>query len=110
MTGAEVPACDRCGEHHREEGECAIPERAGLVERVRARWAARQARKRQRTFIYCPSCNFELVAGGEWLGQEVTTMYEAYRCARCDTTSVWDFDLFPVPVRVLRDPGEVTRG
>lgn len=76
--------------------------RAGLLARVRASWRARQIRKNQRTWLYCPECKFELVAGGEWLGQEVETMYEAYRCARCGTLSTWDFDTFPVPVRVER--------
>ena len=67
---------------------------------LRARWKAWRLRRRQTCFIYCPSCRFELVAGGEWLGQDIETAHEAYRCNRCDTLSTWDFDTYPVPVTV----------
>ena len=62
----------------------------------------RRAEKHQKTFIWCPSCGFELVMGGEWLGQEVDTMFEGYRCNGCGAESVWDFDTYPCPVRVKR--------
>ncbi len=65
---------------------------------LRSRWAERQARRKQHTFVYCPQCRYELVAGGVWLGQDVTNLaVEAYRCARCGTFSAWDFDA-PAPI------------
>lgn len=56
----------------------------------------------QRTFVYCPSCRWEMVAGGRWLGQEIATMAEGYDCARCGCRSVWDFDC-PAPVLLRSD-------
>lgn len=67
--------------------------------RWRDRRRERKALRNQKTFVYCPVCRFELVAGGEWLGQDTTTFHEAYRCNRCGAFSTWDFD-FPAPVVV----------
>jgi hypothetical protein len=65
-------------------------------ERLR-RW---RLRRKQHTFVYCPTCRFELVAGGKWMGQLVTDpSIEAYACARCGTFSEWHFDS-PAPILV----------
>lgn len=69
-------------------------------------WREWRQRRKQTTFVYCPTCRYELVAGGDWLGQDVTEpSIEAYRCARCGTLSAWLFDT-PAPflVRVNGHP------
>jgi hypothetical protein len=64
----------------------------------RRKLAARRARKRQRTFVYCPTCKFELCAGGEWVGpSETDPAIENYSCSRCGTFSAWNFDT-PAPI------------
>ena len=61
------------------------------------RWRQRRS---QSTWIYCPKCKLELIAGGEWIGQDVRDpAIEAYTCARCGTWSAWNFDA-PAPLLV----------
>lgn len=69
--------------------------------RFRKRWQIRRALARQRTFVYCPVCRFELVAGGIWLGTNATDpSLEAYDCGQCGQFSEWNFDaLAPLLVR-----------
>lgn len=58
----------------------------------------RSQERRQRTFVYCPSCEYELCAGGDWMGSPShNSPVEVYKCARCGTFSSWDFDA-PVPL------------
>ena len=74
-------------------------------QRLRQRWGAWRAPRKQTTFVYCPGCRYELVAGGDWLGQDVTQPeVEAYKCARCGTISAWLFDA-PAPI-LLRINGK----
>lgn len=53
--------------------------------------------RRQGTWVYCPHCKFEMVEGGEWIGENAGM--EGYRCANCGTTSAWLFDA-PVPLLI----------
>jgi hypothetical protein len=63
-------------------------------------WPPGKKRHKQHTFVYCPACRYELVSGGEWIGQDITDpSIEAYQCARCKVTSAWYFDA-PTPLLV----------
>jgi transcription elongation factor Elf1 len=51
----------------------------------------------QRTFCWCPGCNYELVSGGHLDESHRDDGLVAYECARCGCRSEWDFDV-PLPV------------
>lgn len=53
-------------------------------------------KKKQRTFIYCPKCNNELVKNGQFI--EDNDGIIKYRCSKCGIISFWDFGNFPVPM------------
>lgn len=57
----------------------------------------------QRTFVYCPSCNNELISSNSFVAD---TDYVYYKCSNCSTETKWDFDfLCPilVEVKTLKD-------
>lgn len=49
---------------------------------------------KQRTFVYCPICKFELAKGGRFM--QDTEKGVEYMCGRCNCRSLWYFD-DPVP-------------
>ncbi len=71
----------------------------------------------QSTFCYCPMCRFEMIDSDSFVHEEhgdtAADNEIVYVCRRCSCLSVWNFDLFPVPVlmrhevfsemRILRD-------
>ena len=54
-------------------------------------------KKSQKTFVYCPKCNNELISSQSFVsdGEFVT-----YKCKGCGEVSNWDFDTFPIPVLI----------
>lgn len=56
----------------------------------------RRSNNKQRTFIYCPKCNKELIKNGQFI--EDNDSIVKYRCSRCGNISFWDFGSFPVPM------------
>ena len=46
----------------------------------------------QRTFIYCPHCNLELISAEAHIPTDVPLMYEYFKCPNCYHLSEWDFD------------------
>jgi len=60
--------------------------------------------KRQRTFIYCPTCQNELISGREFSSERLIAMdkdrlLEWFKCNVCKTITKWDFDA-PTPILV----------
>lgn len=55
--------------------------------------------KKQKTFVYCPKCNNELVRNGNLIKD---TDFVYYRCSKCGHESKWDFDA-PCPILVEGD-------
>lgn len=53
-------------------------------------------RKKQRTFVYCPHCNNELISSNSFVED---TDFVYFKCKKCGTESKWDFDT-PVPLLV----------
>ena len=49
----------------------------------------------QRTFVYCPRCNNELVRNGHFIKDNDGIV--KYECSKCGNVSFWDFAHFPVP-------------
>lgn len=56
-------------------------------------------RKQQRTHVYCPKCNNELVENGNLIKD---TDFVYYKCSKCGHESKWDFDT-PCPILVKGD-------
>lgn len=52
---------------------------------------------KQSTWCYCPSCKVDLCSNDSFVSDTEDTGV-IYRCTGCGHVSVWDFDLFPVPV------------
>lgn len=46
-------------------------------------------KEKQKTFIYCPKCNTELIKNGLFIKDEDGVL--EYGCPKCGTTSFWDF-------------------
>jgi hypothetical protein len=61
-------------------------------------WLTRPDKPRQTTFLYCPGCQHELVAGGHFFGEDPETRDWIYNCAQCNQRSSWDTVSFPIPV------------
>lgn len=58
-------------------------------------------KEKQKTFIYCPKCNTELIKNGLFIKDEDGVL--EYGCPKCGTTSFWDFS-FPAPyLRTCKD-------
>lgn len=58
-------------------------------------------KEKQKTFIYCPKCNTELIKNGLFIKDEDGVL--EYGCPKCGTTSFWDFS-FPTPyLRTCKD-------
>ena len=71
----------------------------------------------QRTFVYCPICNEDLISSKSWIHNKsesykkvcssiyegIDDRYEIYKCVKCNCYSVWDFDL-PVPQLIQYTP------
>lgn len=53
---------------------------------------------KQTCFIYCHKCGNELIASNSWQFT-LDDGTEYYQCTHCGEESIWDFDLFPCPVR-----------
>ena len=53
----------------------------------------------QKTFIYCPKCNMELISSESRIEGTVPMPSEHYRCTNCYTLTEWDFDS-PTPILV----------
>ena len=56
-------------------------------------------RKQQRTYVYCPKCNNELVKNGNLIKD---TDFVYYKCSKCGHESKWDF-VAPCPILVEGD-------
>lgn len=54
----------------------------------------------QRTFVYCPHCDNELISSESFVKD---TDFVYYKCANCSTESKWDFDC-PAPYIVGYKP------
>lgn len=54
----------------------------------------------QRTFVYCPHCETELISSNSFVAD---TDYVYYKCANCKTETKWDFD-FLCPILVEYKP------
>lgn len=57
----------------------------------------KKEKNKQRTFVYCPKCNNELVKNG-YLIKDIDFVY--YKCSKCGYESKWDFDL-PCPILIV---------
>ena len=51
---------------------------------------------KQRTFIYCPKCNNELIKNGNLIKD---TDFVYFKCSKCGNESKWDFDT-PCPILI----------
>lgn len=60
------------------------------------RWKEKKEKDKQRTHVYCPQCNNELIKNGTLLKD---TDYVYFKCSKCGIESKWDFDL-PCPVLI----------
>lgn len=56
-------------------------------------------REKQRTYVYCPKCNNELVKNGNLIKD---TDFVYYKCSKCGHESKWDFDT-PCPILIEGD-------
>lgn len=54
----------------------------------------KKEREKQRTHVYCPKCNNELVKNGNLIKD---TDFVYYKCSKCGHESKWDFDA-PCPI------------
>lgn len=63
--------------------------------RIKSYACENRYKKSQKTFVYCPKCNNELISSQSFVsdGEFVT-----YKCKGCGLISHWDFDTYPVPV------------
>lgn len=52
-------------------------------------------KRNQKTFIYCPKCNTEMISSGNALEDKKGII--KYKCSKCGNISFWDFAHFPVP-------------
>ena len=57
----------------------------------------------QRTFIYCPHCDLELISSKSRVPTDVPLLTEYYKCNHCYHLSEWDFDT-PTPT-LIKDYG-----
>jgi len=55
--------------------------------------------KEQTLFIYCSKCGNELFASGSFISDDENGV--KYKCTDCGWESVWNFDLFPIPVEMV---------
>lgn len=51
-------------------------------------------KRNQKTFIYCPKCNTEMISNGYYISDHDGIV--KYRCSVCGNVSFWDF-CFPAP-------------
>lgn len=56
------------------------------------------SKPKQTCFVYCPGCRMELCASESFVSDDERGV--AYKCTGCGTDSLWDFDSYPVPVRM----------
>lgn len=56
-------------------------------------------KKRQQTILWCKGCRNDLVASGSFISDDDNGV--KYKCINCGRESVWNFDLFPVPVEII---------
>lgn len=56
-------------------------------------------KKQQRTHVYCPKCNNELVKNGNLIRD---TDFVYFKCSKCGHESKWDFDA-PCPILINGD-------
>lgn len=54
-------------------------------------------RKGQTLFLKC-TCNNELIGSDSFVSDTLDGV--TYKCTECERISVWNFDLFPVPVDI----------
>ena len=57
----------------------------------------KQLKKGQRTFIYCPNCDNELIGSNSFIKD---ADYVYYKCDKCGTESKWNFD-FICPILLV---------
>ena len=60
-------------------------------------WTDQGWANEQKTFLNC-DCGNELTASGSFISDDENGV--KYKCTDCGKTSVWNFDLFPVPVNI----------
>lgn len=53
--------------------------------------------RKQRTFVYCPRCNFEMCSINNALEREDGTVYHV--CKNCGAGSKWDYGA-PAPINI----------
>lgn len=64
-----------------------------VIELNKEEYQKHQYRKGQRTFIYCPHCDCEMISNNSFVKD---TDFVYYKCKNCETESKWDFDC-PAP-------------
>lgn len=47
----------------------------------------------QKTFIYCPRCNAEMISNGNFIEDKEGIV--EYECSKCGCVSFWDFSFLP---------------
>ena len=52
-------------------------------------------KSKQTTFMYC-TCNNELISSDSFISDDMDGV--KYKCTKCNRVSIWNFDLFPIPV------------
>lgn len=50
-------------------------------------------KKGQKTFIYCPMCNTEMISNGNFIEDREGIV--EYECSKCGCVSFWDFSFLP---------------
>lgn len=70
----------------------------GSLFRVALRAMTRELEMRQqRTFVYCPRCNFEMCSMNNAIEKDDETVIHV--CKNCGASSHWDYD-FPAPLNI----------
>lgn len=54
--------------------------------------------RKQTLFLKCRKCGNELISSGSFVSDDEYGV--KYKCTDCSTESVWNFDLFPIPVEI----------
>jgi len=53
----------------------------------------------QTTFLKCTECGNELSGSGSFISDDESGV--KYKCTDCGRESVWNFDIFPIPVEMI---------